>query len=71
MTRSLLSAGDMPDGHVIVGSSGYGPVDLLDCATGQVVSLSFDGSREIFAPSFEAYATTMLRQVFKEWKAEL
>jgi hypothetical protein len=70
MTRGLLSERAIPDGHVVIGSSGYGPVNLLDCATGAVMSWSFEGSGEILAPSFRDYAIAELNQALKEWKAE-
>lgn len=46
MTRGLLSERSIPDGHVVIGSSSYGPVDLLDCTTGELSSWSFEGSGE-------------------------
>lgn len=70
MTRGLLSERAIPDGHIVIGSSGYGPVDLLDCTAGEVISWSFEGSGEILAVSFRDYAFAELNQALKEWEVE-
>lgn len=55
MTKTDVADGSIPDGHIVVNSTGYGPVYLLNCATGNVVGWNYTGVIDEELPKYEAF----------------
>ena len=73
MTKSDLDDGSIPQGHVVVASTGYGPVFLLRCATGEVVGWNYTGEVDDELPtfkSFEAFLDDAASRTIADYKAE-
>ncbi len=73
MTKSDLEGGSIPQGHVVVASTGYGPVFLLKCAAGEVVGWNYTGEVDDELPtfkSFEAFLDDAASQTIADYKAE-
>lgn len=73
MTKSDLEGGSIPQGHVVVASTGYGPVFLLRCATGEVVGWNYTGEVDDELPtfrSFEAFLHDAASRTIADFKVE-
>jgi hypothetical protein len=73
MTQSDLDAGTIPIGNIVVNSTGYGPVFLLNCRNGNVFGWNYTGEIDDELPSystFELFLEDVVSQTLADYKAK-
>jgi hypothetical protein len=72
MTKSDLGDSTIPDRHIVIASTGYGPVLLLNCETEEVVGWNYSGEVDEELPvyaSFEAFLEEVISQTIQDYQS--
>ena len=73
MTKAERDDDSLPPGHIIIATTGYGPVYLLNCETGEALGWNYTGEPDDELPrfaSFESFLDDAVSNSLADYKAE-